>query len=245
MKEKLLIVVACFNRPTHTRHCLETLAASKAPQDILCCFDDGSTEYHAGFLGSFAELNFNTNRRIGIHAQRILHFQFAGEMMGKIPEITRLYLTDNDTIHDPHWRDNLVQVQDEYDGALVCGYDTLSHSTLPGNTWRDDPGERVIWRKYAPGVSYLLTADHVTVVNGRRNMLQAGWDWIVPDLLGNCCAITRQGWLDHIGFGGDRHPSDDGPEGGDRVANPTAWLQRKRAEVIAELKHDATRTKAD
>jgi len=238
MNEKLLIIVATRNRKGVVRHCMENLVAMKAPADVLAIFNDASTEYDGGWCRAFGDLVFNLKDPVGIHVQRRLHFQFAKDMIRKDPKITRVYLTDADCIHDPAFRENLIRIQDKYDQPLVCGYNTTAHSCLEGNTWGDDPSEEVIWRKYAPGVSYLLTPDHIEVVCGHLKLIEQSWDWVLGDLLGNRCAITRVGWVDHIGWKGDRHPTDEGPNGGDRVIAPTEFLVRKRAEIVAALQKE-------
>jgi len=245
MKDRILICVAARDRKRLTALSLENLAAVKGAGDVLAVFNDGSKEYDGAWLGNFADMVFNVSQPVNIHAQRRLHFQFAQKMFEHDPSFGRLYFTDADCLHDMAWRENIIRIQDANRGALVCGYNTTAHSCLEGNTSRDEPAEEVIWRKYAPGVSYLLTPDHVDVICGHLEFLLAGWDWEVPTLLGNQCAITRVGYVDHVGWGGDRHPADAGIDGGDRVINPTKFLIGKRAEVVAELQHDAARKKTD
>lgn len=233
MSERVLIIVATKDRQEVVRHCFENLAAVKGARDVLAIWNDNSTEYDGAWCRLFGDLVFNTTASVGIHRQRMLHFQFAEKMLERDPSFTRVYMTDADCLHDPSALPELIRIQDKYDGALVCGYDTEAHSCLEGNTWRDIPSEEVIWRKYAPGVSYLMTTDHVATVCGHLQLLNGGWDWQVPSLLGHRCAITRVGYVDHLGVGGDRHPVDAGPDGGDRVKRPTAFLKRKRAEIVA------------
>ena len=237
MLEKLLIVVAVKDRIEVTRRCLENLAAVKAPQDMLAVFNDASKEYDATWCRLFGDLVFNTEKSLGIHRQRALHFQLAKKLFDKDPEFTRLYFTDADVIHDPEWRAQAIRLQDANDGSPVCLYDTLAHSCLEGNTLKDEEGSEVILRRFAPGVSYLLTRDHVDVLIERLPIIAngGGWDWEVPNLLGNMMVISRVGYCDHIGIGGERHPKSDGPDGGDRVKQPTPFLVNKRAEIVREL----------
>jgi hypothetical protein len=232
MNAEILVIVACHNRKEVTRHCLENLSAVIDHRDHLVLFNDGSTEYDGKWLRCFSELVMNVPEPLGIHNQRIMHFQFAAQMIKRHPRITHVYLTDADVIHDPQWREQALSLQAKYD-APVCLYDTTAHSVIEGNTWGED--EDIIWRKYAPGVSYLLTVEHVDVIVGRCNMLGQAWDWVVGDLLGNRFAISRIGYCDHIGIGGDRHPTDAGADGGDRVKLPTKFLIAKRAEIVSQL----------
>jgi hypothetical protein len=234
MNKRLLIIVPCRDRKVLTRHALETLLISKAPQDTLAIFNDGSTEFTPDWLAAFSDMVFNMKAPVGIEGQRKMHFQFAAKMFEAYPDYTDIYLTDSDTIHDPKWREQAFKLQALAKDAPLCLYDTTAHSCLEGNTIEDDPESLLLWRKYAPGVSYLMTADHLSVVAGRVHAL-ANWDWDVPDMLGNRFAISRIGYVDHIGVGGMHHPSHEDANGGDRVKVPTPWLQNKRKEVIAEL----------
>ncbi len=235
MREQLLIITPCLNRKTLTRHALESLIATKAPQDQLAIFNDGSTEFTPEWLAMFSDMVFNMRTPVGIENQRKMHFQFAEKMFASYPAYTHLYLTDSDTIHDPNWRAQALRLQAVAKGAPLCLYDTTAHSCLEGNTIEDDPEKEILWRKYAPGVSYLLTADHLSVVAGRLDTLR-NWDWDTGDILGNQFAISRIGYVDHIGVGGMHHPSHEDANGGDKVTRPTPWLQRKRAEIIESLK---------
>ncbi len=151
---------------------------------------------------------------------------------------THLYLTDSDALHDPNWRTELLKISAKYDAAPVCGYNTQAHARIEGNTIEDSPlVDDVLWRRVAPGISYLLTAAHVAKVVKALPMMPShwNWDWTVPGILGHQFAISRVGYVDHIGHGGMHHPVPEGLDGGDRVMSPTPWLVTKRAEVVKKL----------
>lgn len=229
MTARILICVLCHNRKVQTRFALETLADAMAPGDELRAYNDGSTEYDGAWLANWADHVVNS-QQIGTESQRFHQLQEFREN----DRWNHLYFTDNDTIHDPTWRENALRIQQSADvaGAPLCLYNTLAHSTMHGNTIEDDENHEVIWRRYAPGVSYLLTRAHVARLNLDRIQ---NFDWHIPDQLGNRFAVTRTSYLDHIGIGGLRHPADAGPDGGDRALNPTSFLVEKRKEVVKAL----------
>lgn len=216
------------------QECLPTVRDSMEDGDELNLYNDGSTEYELEFLRQFRPHSVSvTASPIGIELQRKKHFlEFQAE------KFTHLYLTDSDALHDPNWRDALLRISSKYDDAPVCGYNTEAHVRLTGNTIEDSPFVHdVVWRRVAPGISYLLTAAHVAKVVRALPIMPAhwNWDWTVPGLLGNEIAISRTSYVDHIGLGGMHHPPTEGLDGGDRALNPTPWLVRKRAEVVAHL----------
>lgn len=224
---KILICVLCQNRKLQTQFALETLKASKAPEDELVAFNDGSTHYDSTWLEQWADKVVSTFESKGIEWHRKEQLWWFRKT-----DHSHLYFTDNDTIHDPAWRENALRIQSEKGNPPLCLYNTEAHVRLPGNTLTDNPESDVIWRRYAPGVSYLLTREHVEKLDLSRILC---FDWNIPDQLGNLFAVTRTSWLDHIGAGGYHHDGSAGFDGGDRCLNPTPFLIQKRAEVVKAL----------
>lgn len=232
---RILICVPCHNRKAIVEQCLPTLLHGDGPHDTVVLYNDGSTEYDRKFLEKFDVHFIRENYpSIGIERQRRNHF----DDFIKHNCQTHLYLTDSDSIHDPEWRSHALKLQDAANGLPVCLYNTAAHARLQGNTISEE-GE-IIWRRVAPGISYLLTREHVEqVVSAMRfspKDAHWNWDWTVPAILGNRMAISKVSYVDHIGHGGYHHPADEGYDGGDRALNPTSWLVAKRAEIVRELK---------
>jgi len=229
-KTRLFIAIACHNRRRIAEQCLPTVVAGMDPNDYLALFNDGSTEYDTPWLQALIPSAIVITSRVpnGIQAQRRTHLDLFLKS-----DATHLYLTDHDMIHDPEWRTAALGLAAEYDGP-VCLYNTDAHAKLAGNTFKDDPDEKVIRRHYAPGCSYLLRRKDVERIREFIPQL-AHFDWQIPALLRYSFLTSRTSWCDHIGFGGERHPKDAGYDEGDRALNPTPWLQRKRAEVVAAL----------
>ncbi len=229
MTPSIFIAVAAHNRKQVAELCLPTLAAAKRPHDLLRIYNDGSVEYDYTWLLQWADIVQDDRDPIGIQAQRRRHLR---DFLKS--DFDFLYLTDHDCIHDPDSLNQAIRLQQKY-GLPTCLYDTKAHSRLPGNTLEDDPASEVIIRAVAPGVSYLLTRAHVEFLAPFIDKIEH-FDWQIPALLGGRFAVSRVGYIDHIGWGGQRHPVEEGPGGGDKVSAPTDWLIAKRAEVVARLK---------
>lgn len=236
MNARLYIAIPIHGRLRLAEECVPTVAAGCAPGDFLDLWFDGPFKYPKGeiFGGASAGGMEVQPESIGVERQRRLHF----EKFARMPaEFTHLYLTDADAPHDPNWRSELLRIQEATGGAPVCGYNTAAHANMAGNTIGED-GE-VIWRSFAPGVSYLLTREHVEKVvrwlKAHPEVHHWHWDWTVPSILGHRFAVTKTSHVEHIGVGGMHHPADAGYEGGDRALNPTPAVAKLRAEIVAKL----------
>lgn len=248
MTPRILICIPVSNRARLAEACIKTVAdtlfdhgtAQSLHGDVLSLWDDASTE--PANLGYFADEVYRSPKNIGIEAMRRNHFRRFDNATICGSYFSHLYLTDSDAPHDPSWRSELLRIQAENGGAPVCGYNTQSHARIVGNTIEDDPASEVVWRRAAPGVSYLLTAQHVKKVGdwlANNSQTHWNWDWTVPMILGNRFAISRTSYVSHIGKGGYHHPEAEGWDGGDLPLNPTPWLVAKRAEIVAKLKEGA------
>ncbi len=248
MTPRLLICIPVSNRARLAEACIKTVAdtlfdhddGQSLHGDHLTLWDDASTD--VANLGFFSDEVHRAAKNVGIEAMRRNHFRRFENALICGSYFSHLYLTDADAPHDPSWRSELLRIQEACGGAPVCGYNTQSHVRIPGNTIIDDPASEVIWRRNAPGVSYLLTAAHVKKVGdwlANNSQTHWNWDWTVPMILGHRFAVTRTSYVEHIGVGGYHHPPSEGYEGGDRALNPTAAVAAKRAEIVAKLKEGA------
>lgn len=232
---RLYIAVPCHNRKAVVEQCLPTIAAGKEPNDLLVGYNDGSTEYGPGLLMTLGADHFIDHPHIGIEAGRRRHFT---DFIAR-KEFTHLYLTDADALHDPLWRIQALALQARYFDAPICLYNTAAHERMQGNTWRDNPDESVIWRRFAPGISHLLTRDHcekvVAWLQANPTAAHWNWDWTVPAILNYQFGVSRVSYVDHLGKGGYHHPEDEGWDGGDRALNPTTWLVEKRQLCVQAL----------
>jgi glycosyltransferase involved in cell wall biosynthesis len=225
MDVSLYIAVPVFNRVAIADHCLPTLRDSMLTQDHLAIYDDGSVE-DASRLAAFADTFHRSPANIGVNAQRrnhILDFVSSGRDF--------LYFTDADAIHSPAWRSRLLELH-ERTGYLTCGYHTQTHEAYTNNVYARK-GDYLLSR-FAPGVSMLLSRKQAELIAGH---LPDRWDfdWAIPAMLGYKCAVTEDSVVDHISRSGMHHDGSPGYNGGDRALNPTEWLVKKRAEIVAEL----------
>ncbi len=234
MSAKILICIPVRNRMAIARECVPTVKAGSLGCDHIAIFDDGSDEeVPIEVIGD----RLHVSKNIGIEMQRRAHFFHFQDLNQKGAGFTHLYLTDADALHDPNWRIKALMLMDGSNGAPVCLYNTKAHERLTGNFVSHDHKTGIIYRKVAPGISYLLNFLHVKkVINALPHLpLQWSWDWTVPALLGHRMAISEVSYVDHLGFGGIHHPVEEGIDGGDRATNPTPWLVAKRAEVVEKL----------
>lgn len=229
MNSTVMICVPCYNRKAIAGLCLSTLPmAQRGSLDRVFLYNDGSTEYDEDWLATWADY-VKTTENIGIEAQRREHLKDFWAS-----DFTHLYFTDCDAIHDPFSIEAGLDLQSQNAGMPVCLYNTKAHADMLGNTIKDDPEQNVIFRRLAPGISYLLSRDHVKKIMTRIKDLQ-NFDWQIPEWLGDRFVISRTSYVDHIGFGGIHHDGSYGFDGGDRALNPSEWLVRKRKEIVEKL----------
>jgi len=233
---RIYIAVPFHGRFNIADPCFSTLRQSSADIDFIAAYCDGCEP--SPYVSRKADRVIEEHH-VGIERQRRRHFMDFYERTD-VREFTHLYLTDSDALHDPNWRDALLSIQSKYGGAPVCGYNTEAHARLQGSTISET--EDVIWRRTAPGISFLLTREHVEKVvrwlKEHPQMEHWHWDWTVPRILGERFATTKTSYVDHIGFGGYHHPKGEGYDGGDRATSPTEWLKKKRAEIVSQLQHE-------
>jgi hypothetical protein len=228
---RLFIAIPVHNRLTIAEKCIPTVTVSKAPEDVLAIYDDGSEDAErARQLSVYADMLTQFGECKGIEEQRRIHFR---EFWARRDDFTHFYLTDSDAPHDPAWREHALYLQEVSGGLPVCLYNTDAHVRLQGNTVEDLSAKPYIIRRVAPGISYLLTREHVERVMRHIELLNH-WDWMVPALLKHRMCVARVSHVSHVGVGGLHH-GDNPIDGGDVPLNPTPWLVAKRKEIIESL----------
>ena len=243
--ERIYIAIPIHGRLKLAEECVPTVRdTSSLHDDMVALYDDSGGlggEFPRSLMAGYVPIVIGEH--IGIERQRRKHFMdFAATSPG---EFTHLYLTDADAPHDPNWRSELLRIQASVGGAPVCGYNTKVHADMPSNTIFE--GGEIIWRRVAPGISYLLTREHVEKVVrwlvANPQVEHWSFDWTVPSLLGNRFAVTKTSYVEHIGMGGYHHPPDAGWDGGDRALNPTPAVAKLRAEIVGRLNTDSSGAK--
>lgn len=232
MTARLYIAVPVFNRRAVVEQCVPTIRVSK--EDAVILYDDGSTEYDGEFWARMAPHITGSVQgdSMGIDAQRRKHIlEFLGNR--EIHGCTHLYLCDSDSPHDPHWRSHALELQTRYK-APICLYRTKTHSDYENNIFFDDTSEDVIWQRFSPGVSLLLSLEMVARVVAHIPE-RWSWDWHLPGLLGYRMAVSRMSHCCHIGRHGlhDEHATNEVSK--ERCTNPTQWLIHERMRILAAL----------
>jgi glycosyltransferase involved in cell wall biosynthesis len=232
MNPKIYIAVPCHNRKAIVRQCLPTIRAGMQEGDLMVAYDDGSKEYGPTFLEQWADVAVREPNPIGIERQRANHFRAFWAS-----DFDYLYLTDSDALHSINWRVQAERLVNECSPAPVCLYNTAAHVRLVNNTILDDPASDVIWRRVAPGISYMLDRNHARQIVAALPQMPAhwNWDWTVPAILGHRFAVSRVSFVDHLGLGGMHHPPTEGLDGGDRALNPAPDLIELRAKAVKAL----------
>lgn len=244
---KILIALATYNRPIITELCLHNLAQCLDQDAALAIYDDCSTTYDGTFLGRYGShvMRFPSNR--GINLSRLYAFK---EFLTRFTDFELLYITDNDTIHDPSFLRMLRMLYrgSPADAKLPIGlYNSVFHSR-PDNILREMPNISV--RKTCPGISQCYDramvakiVDHIDHNPGYERLPNFDFTW--PFILGVPFIQTKQSFVEH--FARDRREggihgaySGEGVAGladfdRDRALNPTPYLAAIRGEVIRRI----------
>jgi len=234
-QDRITVCIPTYNRRAVAEQCIPTVRAGMEEGDVLMVYDDGSSPdekpWHSEAIMRAAS-GFIPTEPIGIDAQRrnhILEFVAGHAIHGR----DWLYLTDCDAFHDPDWRRAALTLYRNY-GKLTCLYRTQTHANYVNNIYRDHPGESVIWQRFAPGVSYLLSIADCRILAAHMPA-KIAWDWWVPGALGHKCAVSRVSYCDHIGYGGMHDRNEPGCASNERATNATEWLVKKRVEILSNL----------
>ena len=245
---KILIALSTFNRPVITDICLKNLSGFRSDDVRLVVYDDASQAYDKDYLLGYADEVVRFPSRGGIARSRAktlrdFHYRFT--------DFDLLYLTDNDTVHDPGFLDVIRSVF-----AIQAGREVSYPLSLFNTAFHNAPenilGESAdyLFTRSIPGVSQCydrrIAATIVDVLNTNPELeFIDGWDWHYVTVLARPCMMTKTSYLEH--FARDRHeggmhiPNSGMGDAGlpdfeqDRAANPTPWLAAIRPEVIRKL----------
>ncbi len=244
---KILIALATWNRPNVTRLCLENLQNVRGPGTAVMIYDDCSDAYDAGFLDPYCDGLLRFRLHGGIERSRARAFR---DFVHRYSEFDILYLTDNDTIHDPTFADVLREFfaeQVEYPFAHPVG---LFRSVFHENEIQQR-FDKFIVSKSCPGVSQAYNremAEKIVRLLDADPLMETvyGWDYHWPSVLERPFLISNQSYVEHLGrdlFEGGIHCPNNGNSEEhfladyqrDRAIAPTETLARLTYQAIDEL----------
>ena len=242
---KLLIALATYNRPGITAVCLENLQLIRDPARVrLVVYDDASVAYSARYLSTLTDEVVRFERNGGIERSRARAFR---DFIYRFTDYDLLYLTDNDTVHDPQFVDYLLH-------TFEC--QIRSGSVSPMGLFNSVFHRQSLLAKYegfnisstCPGISQCYTRDMAEKIVDYLNadpLMESrfGWDYRWPQILREPFLISTTSYVEHF--------ARDAMEGGihcklsgtdlesflrdferDRAVNPSQYLIDCRDDVI-------------
>jgi hypothetical protein len=247
---KTLIAIATWNRPNLTKLCLENLQEVRGLNAAVMIYDDCSSAYDASFLDPYCDGLLRFRMHGGIERSRARAFR---DFVHRYSEFDILYLTDNDTIHDPIFVDVLSELfaeQEAYPFAHPVG---LFRSVFHENAIEQCFNKFVV-SKTCPGVSQAYNremAKKIVHLLDTNPVLETvyGWDYHWPAVLERPFLITANSHVEHFGRelteGGIHCKANSVSEEDfradldrDQAVEPTEYLKEIRAELVEKLLRD-------
>lgn len=246
---KILIALATYNRPFVTAICLQSLQAIRNENVRLIIYDDASSAYSKTDLQSKADEVVRFHRPGGIERSRARAFR---DFLYRFPNHDLLYLTDNDTFHDPSFVSVLTELflsQKKAESRFpICLFNSVFHSHHENLI--SDKGQ-LLFRRTAPGVSQAycrFSAQKIVEHLDHHPEMETiyGWDYHWPSILQVPFLQTKASYLEHFArdrFESGMHSSNSGLMTAsasqdferDRALNPTPFLQSIRQDIIHEI----------
>lgn len=241
---RILIALATHNRPTITELCLKNLQSIKDEYAKLVVYDDASTAYDRAYLCQYADEVIRFDRQGGIERSRAKSFR---DFIYRYTEFDLLYLTDNDTIHDPAFTSVLRGIFSTHSNNLPAGlFNSIAHRP-PSITGNDGFYES----RSCPGVSMCFTREMAAEIVEFLNHDPVaestyGWDYSWPSILKKPFILPKISYVEH--FARDRHEAGMHSQNSgldieiaskdfdnDRAINPSEFLVKLRPKVIKEI----------
>jgi hypothetical protein len=197
---RILVAVASWNRPNVTRLCLENLQQIRGPNAAVMIYDDNSSAYDEKFLSQYCDGLLKFRIRGGIERSRARAFR---DFVHRYSDFDLLYLTDNDTVHDPSFiriLNEIFSIQRRYPYSHPVG---LFRSVFHENAIEKDLGD-FLTSKTCPGVSQAYNREmaekivHLLDSNPQMETVY-GWDYHWPNVLQRPFLISKHSYLDHLG----------------------------------------------
>jgi len=245
---KVFIALSTCERKIVTKLCLDNLKeiVKKDGNSKLAIYDDASETYDEKFLKKFSKSVLRFRIRGGIERSRARSFRDF-EYVHK--DFDLLYITDNDTIHDPSFlsvlRDVHVVSSVSFEKKMPIG---LFNSVLHSNPKNIIDGDESFSIRYTcPGVSQCYDRSMVSKIVDFLNKnpiyeTTYGFDYHWPRSLGVPFLQTKTSYLEHFARDKDEHGLHSGLSedpmidfNRDRAVNPTSYLQGIRMKTIKKI----------
>ena len=246
---KIIIALATFNRKKVTELCLANLKEilNTDTDSRLVIYDDASSIYDESFLKKYSNDVLRFRITGGIERSRARAFR---DFEHIYLDYDLLYITDNDTIHDPYFlnilRDLYTVSSVTYEKPLPIGlFNSVFHSQNE-NIIKDE-GETSL-RKTCPGVSQCYDRKMVKTILDFLNKnpiyeTAYGFDYFWPAQLRTPFLQTNISYLEHfardkyeVGIhstNNKKNPKEDFER--DRALNPTKYLSDIREQIIETI----------
>ena len=159
---KIVIALSTYNRPIITKICLESLSSLRSKNIRLVVYDDSSTKYDRKFLELYADEVVRFDNNGGIERSRAKSFR---DFRYRFTDYDLLYLTDNDTLHDPEAMEALIKTYQDLQAKnhlMPISLFNSSNHTSELNIVDSDTLGRII--KTLPGVSQCYDRSMVEVI---------------------------------------------------------------------------------
>ena len=250
---KVLITVPVWNRKKITELSLKQLNKYKGEGNELWVYNDWSSEYDNDWLEDKCDKVFklpsskkvvakNETNSNGMGVQHLRWHQF--REFSKQSKFDYLYMTDNDTIHDPDFMDVMIKLHSKYitkSGIKlpVCLYNSVYHSQAQNNKFQND---EVMLRITAPGVSMYYSKEMVDAIVEELDKQTEdpiyAWDYRAQEWLKRPWITPKTSYVEHFGASPESMHTPEGMWNRDRAVNPTEYLQDIREDVISYLDGD-------
>ncbi len=248
---KILIAVATWNRPNITRLCLENLQNVRDTNTAIMIYDDCSTAYDQSFLEPYCDGLLRFRLHGGIERSRARAFR---DFVHRYSGFDILYLTDNDTIHDPAFVNIINEFFVEQEGYPFAHPVGLFRSVFHESAI-EQRFDKFIVSKTCPGISQAYNREMASKIVQFLDINPAaetiyGWDYHWPAVLERPFLISKNSYVEHFGRelneGGLHCQAISTHEekfindlNRDRALTPVDYLRTMRSEVINKLLSDS------
>jgi hypothetical protein len=245
---KILIALATYERPKITELCLKNLQLIRLNKNIrLIIYDDASSQYDMPYLLKYSDEVIKFARNGGIERSRARAFR---DFIHRFKEFDLLYLTDNDSIHDPIFTQYLIELftlqRQENESWPVGLFNSSMHKEAIVNE-----NEHFYLYKTCPGISQCYDRSMATRIVSYLDSHPTAesdihWDFKWPSVLESNFLIPKISYVEHFArdvnegglhsaFTGNNKEAFLRDFERDCAINPSQYLVKIKEQVIQDL----------